>query len=104
MEFSGDADPRQNDEYPLPPYPYIPEDVNNVYPEFRERDREQCSDRMENALEVVRRRQLAKERQFRLKGYTLHQPLRSAPLDMYVTDMRVRLPSAKSWVSFQFLE
>lgn len=29
---------------------------------------------------------------FDLSGYALHQPLRSAPYDMYVTDMLVRIP------------
>lgn len=26
-------------------------------------------------------------------GYALHQPLRTAPYEMYVTDMKVRMPS-----------
>lgn len=33
-----------------------------------------------------------------MHGYSLHQQLRSAPYDMYVTEMRVRVPSASSWV------
>ncbi|XP_066147764.1 uncharacterized protein [Euwallacea fornicatus] len=103
-----DTESRQNDKYPPPPLFPLPlqsstEDTNNVYPapDFRERDREPwkvCNEKMEKALETVRRRQVAKERLLRLSGYTLHKPLRTAPLDMYVTDMRVRLPPNKSWV------
>ncbi|KAK3919371.1 Mediator of RNA polymerase II transcription subunit 1.1 [Frankliniella fusca] len=33
-----------------------------------------------------------------LTGYALHQPLRSAPYDMYVTGMRVRVPGQAAWV------
>lgn len=33
-----------------------------------------------------------------LNGYSLHQHLRSAPVDMYVTRMRVRLPQNSNWV------
>ncbi|KAL1517885.1 hypothetical protein ABEB36_001591 [Hypothenemus hampei] len=96
-----DAYDTRNRDPPPPGYPLPPEDINNIYPDLRERDRESwriCNDKMEKALETVRRRQLTKEKLLRLKGYTLHQPLRSAPLDMYVTDMRVRLPPTKSWV------
>ncbi|ERL86835.1 hypothetical protein D910_04238 [Dendroctonus ponderosae] len=77
------------------------EGANNIHPDYRERDQEygrRCTDRMEKALETIRRRQVAKEKILRLNGYSLHQPLRSAPLDMYVTDMRVRLPSSQSWI------
>lgn len=36
---------------------------------------------------------------FDLTGYALHQPLRSAPYDMYVTDLRVRVPRiSNNWV------
>ncbi|XP_050308865.1 uncharacterized protein LOC126745176 [Anthonomus grandis grandis] len=100
FETPDDFDSRQNDRYPGYP-PFTSEDMNNVYPEERERDRElgrRCTDKMEKALETIRRRQLAKEKMFHLNGYSLHQQLRSAPLDMYVTDMRVRLPPSKSWV------
>ncbi|XP_060535486.1 uncharacterized protein LOC132707595 [Cylas formicarius] len=55
-----------------------------------------CTDKMERTLELIRRRHVAKEKT--LEGYSLHQQMRTAPYDMYVTDMRVRLPSAKSWV------
>lgn len=33
-----------------------------------------------------------------LNGYSLYQTLRSAPVDMYVTRMRVRLPQNSNWV------
>ncbi|CAH0388574.1 unnamed protein product [Bemisia tabaci] len=36
-----------------------------------------------------------------LSGYALHQPLRSAPLEMYVTDMKVKMPSKSSWASIE---
>lgn len=57
-----------------------------------------CSIRLENALEQIRRRQLVKEKTLNLKGYSLHKQLRTIPYDMYVTDMRVRLPTTSSWV------
>ncbi|KAF7267088.1 uncharacterized protein LOC143203986 [Rhynchophorus ferrugineus] len=100
-------DKRQNDRDPPSKYPYLPFNVNDVNVETSEnRDREweesrRCMDKMEGALESIRRRQMVKERMFQFQGYTLHQPLRTAPLDMYVTDMRVRLPPTKSWVRVQ---
>lgn len=36
-----------------------------------------------------------------LNGYSLHQQMRSAPIDMYVTRMRVRLPQNSNWVRVQ---
>lgn len=63
-------------------------------PEFGRR----CSERLETALEHIRRRQISKRKALHLQGYSLHQQLRSAPYDMYVTDMKVRLPSTNSWV------
>lgn len=39
-----------------------------------------------------------KQKTLHLNGYSLHQQLRSAPYDMYVTDMRVRLPPSNRWV------
>lgn len=62
-----------------------------------------CSTRLESALEQIRRRQQSKQSRgeqngLELEGYSLHQSLRSIPYDMYVTDMRVRLPPASSWV------
>lgn len=32
-----------------------------------------------------------------LAGYALHQPMRTAPYDMYVTNMRVHIPARTSW-------
>lgn len=32
-----------------------------------------------------------------LTGYALHQPMRTAPYDMYVTNMRVHIPARTSW-------
>ncbi|KAJ8924895.1 hypothetical protein NQ315_001052 [Exocentrus adspersus] len=89
---------RQNDKYPNPAYPYLPVHGNNIYPDERDRFTHRCSVRLENALEQIRRRQVAKQRTLDLQGFSLHQQLRSAPYDMYVTDMRVRLPSSNSWV------
>ncbi|CAG9761728.1 unnamed protein product [Ceutorhynchus assimilis] len=89
FDSSDDFDARQNDKYS--------EGLNNLYQEDRENWR-RCTDKMERALETIRRRQLAKEKMLHLNGFSLHQPLRSAPFDMYVTDMRVRLPPSKTWV------
>ncbi|XP_018574284.1 uncharacterized protein LOC108913246 [Anoplophora glabripennis] len=93
-----DAPPRQNDKFSHPTYPYLPEHGNNIYPEERERFTHRCSERLETALDQIRRRQIAKQKTLNLNGYSLHQQLRSAPYDMYVTDMRVRLPPSNSWV------
>lgn len=99
FEPPGGFESRQDDTKYPPPYPPPPEEVNNVYPPEREREPWRiCNEKMEKALEGVRRRQMAKERLLRLTGYTLHKPLRTAALDMYVSDMRVRLPQSKSWV------
>ncbi|KAJ8958142.1 hypothetical protein NQ318_006079 [Aromia moschata] len=89
---------RQNDKFSNPKYPYLPDDGNNIYPEDRERFPQRCSDRLENALEQIRRRQVAKQKILRLNGYSLHQQLRTAPYDMYVTDMKVRVPPSNAWV------
>ncbi|XP_018332164.1 uncharacterized protein LOC108741755 [Agrilus planipennis] len=89
-------------EIPLP-YSHIEEENidddegygrENAFPEFSNR----CSDRMEKALEKMRRRQLAKQRALNLNGYSLHKQLRSVPYDVYVTDMRVRVPTSTNWV------
>ncbi|XP_065160259.1 uncharacterized protein [Atheta coriaria] len=93
---------RQNDKFVNPTYPYVRGSGNNIgsgYPDDRISDfGRRCFDRLENALEHIRRRQAAKEKTLHLNGYSMHQPLRSVPYDMYVTDMRVRLPSSNSWV------
>lgn len=36
-----------------------------------------------------------------LSGYALHQTLRHAPFDMYVTDIRVRTPGTGNWVRIE---
>ncbi|XP_077293981.1 uncharacterized protein LOC143916655 [Arctopsyche grandis] len=64
-----------------------------------------CATRLESALDQIKRRQMLKARNMDvpvqmidLEGYSLHQHLRSAPVDMYVTRMRVRLPQNQNWV------
>lgn len=93
---------RQNDKFSNPSYPYVRGNGNNVgneYPDDRISDfSRRCSDRLESALEKIRRRQLSKQKTLNLHGYSLHQQLRSVPYDMYVTEMRVRVPSTSSWV------
>ncbi|XP_017786366.1 PREDICTED: uncharacterized protein LOC108569359 [Nicrophorus vespilloides] len=98
-----DLPTRQNDKFVNPSYPYVRGSGNNIGPGYTE-DRitdfgRRCSERLEDALDNMRRRQAAKtQKTLHLNGYTLHQQLRSVPYDMYVTDMRVRLPSSNSWV------
>lgn len=36
-----------------------------------------------------------------LTGYALHQPLKSVPVDMYVTDMRVKVPGSVHWAKIE---
>nr|CAH7722279.1 unnamed protein product [Callosobruchus chinensis] len=88
---------RQNDKLPNEAFPYLQASSNNIYEE-RQRFSPRCSERLESALDNMRRRNVIKERTLQLNGYSLHQPLRSVPYDMYVTDMRVRLPQANTWV------
>lgn len=96
-----DSPSRQNDKFSGSAYPYVRGNGNNlggVYSDERTQDYfRRCSDRLENALEEIRRRQLAKEKALHLEGYTLHQQLRTVPYDMYVTDMKVR-PHSNRWV------
>ncbi|KAJ3662638.1 hypothetical protein Zmor_006977 [Zophobas morio] len=91
---------RQNDKFSTAEYPYVRGNGNNL--SYDDDDRlpysRRCSERLENALDQIRRRQIAKQKTLHLNGYSLHQQLRSAPYDMYVTDMRVRLPTSNSWV------
>ncbi|XP_044766781.1 uncharacterized protein LOC123322820 isoform X1 [Coccinella septempunctata] len=95
-----DFDPpnRQNDKFSNEAYPYVKGNGNNIYDDRYAEFSPRCTERLENALELIRRRQVAKQKTLHLNGYSLHQQLRSAPYDMYVTDMRVRLPSSSSWV------
>lgn len=85
-------------------YPYIRGNGNAIRDDYLEERlpppySKRCTDRLENALEQVRRRQRnSNQKTLRLNGYTLHQQLRTIPYDMYVTDMRVRMPTSNSWV------
>lgn len=36
-----------------------------------------------------------------LTGYALHQPLKTVPVDMYVTDMRVKVPGSVHWAKIE---
>ncbi|KAF5269976.1 hypothetical protein FQR65_LT05775 [Abscondita terminalis] len=103
IDFSGEhVEPRQNEEYPLPSYPYGRGNGNNLGTEYQD-DRmsdftRRCSERLETALDKIRRRELNKQKSVDLHGYSLHHQMRYAPYDMYVTEMRVRVPSTTSWV------
>ncbi|CAG4939122.1 unnamed protein product [Parnassius apollo] len=67
---------------------------------------EKCSARLESALNQLKRRKrhhsksfdMPLSRSIDLNGYSMHQQMRSAPVDMYVTKMRVRLPQNSNWV------
>lgn len=98
--ISAEPPSRQNDKFSTADYPYVRGNGNNLsYDEDRQQPfNPRCSERLENALDQIRRRQIAKQKTLHLNGYSLHQQLRSAPYDMYVTDMRVRLPTSNSWV------
>lgn len=92
---------RQNAKFSTPDYPYVRTGGNSLPFEPHERDlppSQRCTERLETALEQIRRRQVAKQKTLHLNGYSLHQQMRSAPYDMYVTDMRVRLPPSSGWV------
>ncbi|KAK9880952.1 hypothetical protein WA026_013276 [Henosepilachna vigintioctopunctata] len=89
---------RQNDKFSNEAYPYVHGNGNNIYDERYDENSPRCTERLENALEIIRRRQTAKQKTLHLNGYSVHQELRSAPFDMYVTDMRVRLPPTATWV------
>ncbi|KAG5870137.1 hypothetical protein JTB14_029506 [Gonioctena quinquepunctata] len=91
---------RLNDKFFNIDYPPVQESdsTNNIYNDDRERFHDHCSDRLERALGHIRERHIAKRKSLHLDGYSLHQQLRSAPFDMYVTDMAVKLPSTSSWV------
>ncbi|OWR41154.1 putative NUF1 [Danaus plexippus plexippus] len=67
---------------------------------------ERCSARLESALDQLKRRKrnqpksldMPMSQSIDLNGYSLYQAMRSAPVDMYVTRMRVRLPQNSNWV------
>ncbi|XP_073996973.1 uncharacterized protein isoform X3 [Rhodnius prolixus] len=61
--------------------------VANYLPERR------CSSRLEAALGTMStRRSGVSSSSLDLEGYALHHPLKSAPYEMYVTDMRIKAP------------
>ncbi|XP_063827759.1 uncharacterized protein LOC135077126 [Ostrinia nubilalis] len=67
---------------------------------------ERCSARLESALDQLKRRKRNQPKSLDtplsqsidLNGYSLYHQMRSAPVDMYVTRMRVRLPQNSNWV------
>ncbi|KOB69416.1 hypothetical protein OBRU01_17243 [Operophtera brumata] len=67
---------------------------------------ERCSARLESALDQLKRRKRTQPKNLdtplsqsiELDGYSLYQQMRTAPVDMYVTRMRVRLPQNSNWV------
>ncbi|CAH2039843.1 unnamed protein product, partial [Iphiclides podalirius] len=67
---------------------------------------ERCSARLESALNQLKSRKRSQPKNLdmplsqsiELNGYSVHQQMRSAPVDMYVTRMRVRLPQNSNWV------
>ncbi|XP_045496126.1 uncharacterized protein LOC123694676 [Colias croceus] len=67
---------------------------------------ERCSSRLETALEQLKRRKRNQSKSLDtplsqsidLNGYSLSQTMRTAPIDMIVTRMRVRLPQNTNWV------
>ncbi|CAH0584097.1 unnamed protein product [Chrysodeixis includens] len=67
---------------------------------------ERCSSRLESALDQMKRRKRTQPKNLDtplsqsidLNGYSLYQQMRTAPVDMYVTRMRVRLPQNSNWV------
>ncbi|XP_068085133.1 uncharacterized protein [Anabrus simplex] len=66
---------------------------------------DRCSSRIEATMENMRNRQKyqasaplsTKTSSLDLEGYALHQPLRTAPYDMYVTSMQVKIPATNNW-------
>jgi hypothetical protein len=48
-------------------------------------------------MEAMKRMQGSNSALVDLAGYALHQPMRSASYDMYVTNMRVHVPARTSW-------
>lgn len=58
-----------------------------------------CLAKLETALGSISMNRLnsANVPMIDLTGYALHQPLKSVPVDMYVTDMRVKVPTNLHW-------
>ncbi|XP_049874619.1 uncharacterized protein LOC126372777 [Pectinophora gossypiella] len=67
---------------------------------------ERCSARLESALDQLKRRKRTQPKNLDtplsqsidFNGYSLYQQMRTAPVDMIVTRMRVRLPQNSNWV------
>lgn len=102
--IAADENIRLHDKYSDLDYTYNRGSGNAIRDDYQEERippsySKRCTDRLEDALEQVRRRQRnSNQKTLRLNGYSLHQQLRTVPYDMYVTDMRVRMPSSNSWV------
>ncbi|GBP33037.1 hypothetical protein EVAR_82877_1 [Eumeta japonica] len=69
---------------------------------------ERCSARLESALDQLKRKRNQPKtidtplsRTLDLNGYSVYQQMRSVPVDMYVTRMRVRLPQNSNWVKVE---
>lgn len=60
---------------------------------------DQCLARLETALGALSQTRInsAHVPVIDLSGYALHQPLKSVPVDMYVTDLRVKVPGNLQW-------
>lgn len=64
-----------------------------------------CASRIENRMEAMKKTQSLNTHNpinpnsalVDLAGYALHQPMRTAPYDMYVTNMRVHVPARTGW-------
>lgn len=60
---------------------------------------DQCLARLETALNGLSQPRInsANVPMIDLTGYALHQPLKTVPVDMYVTDLRVKVPGNLHW-------
>lgn len=64
-----------------------------------------CASRIQNRMEAMKKTQGSDKHDpvnsnsalVDLAGYALHQPMRTAPYDMYVTNMRVHVPARTGW-------
>ncbi|XP_069692169.1 uncharacterized protein [Periplaneta americana] len=64
-----------------------------------------CASRIENRMQAMKKMQQSDKRDpsnsnnalLDLAGYALHQPMKTAPYDMYVTNMRVHVPTRAGW-------
>lgn len=58
-----------------------------------------CFARLENSLGTLSQNRInsATLPMIDLTGYALHQPLKTVPVDMYVTDLRVKVPANLHW-------